>query len=199
MERRSEGRSLETARRLTGRCRRTKASIAALPLAFPAECLYRSAGCVWCRENMRLGLALLVAVLGVPSSAGSSALLESLPDTAIFRGCGCTFTGLSSAGAKQVVFSSNYEGVARVSVGGAVVELAAIRADAECSPSRVGGRCVLKYQDNSVTVVIKARATWVCPEGEDAEACEVVRLRGQLSGHMIGRKEVVEVQGECGC
>ena len=98
-----------------------------------------------------------------------------------------------------VVFSSNYEGAARVASAGGVIQLSGSRPDVDCRPSRVGAGCVLKYRSEQVRVTVKAKATWVCPRDDDSESCEVVRLTGQMTGRTGTAEETVDVQGECGC
>ena len=135
------------------------------------------------------------------STGASDHHLNAIPTPAVYHGCGCTFSSIQetpgvSAG---VLFSSNYEGTAHVNPDGRLTTLTARRADRRCSPSRIGGRCTLRYDAENVRVTIKATATWVCPENDDDESCEVVRLRGILSARMGGAVESHEVEGECGC
>jgi len=140
---------------------------------------------------------MLTALLGSTPGLGASSL-GVLPEPSVFIGCGCAFTRLPSLNdLSAVVFSSEYEGSARVVVGGKVTELAAIRPDSACWPSRVGGRCRLKYRNTEATVLIDGRATWVCPD--DEESCEVVRLVGKMTLHLGNHREVIEVHGDCGC
>ncbi len=141
-------------------------------------------------------LAMLITLAPSPELGGAS--LGVLPEKAVFTGCGCSFTTMPSVvDLSAIVFSSEYEGTGRVVLGGRITELVAIRPDAGCWPSRVGGRCRLKYRNAEATVVIDARATWVCPE--DDESCEVVRLAGRLTTHIGNQQEVIEVHGDCGC
>ena len=141
-------------------------------------------------------LAMLITLASTPELGGAS--LGILPEKAVFTGCGCSFTTMPSVNdLSAIVFSSEYEGTGRILIGGVIIELAAIRPDAACWPSRVGGGCRLKYRNGETTVVIDARATWVCPA--DDESCEVVRLVGKLTTHIGNQQEVIEVHGECGC
>src|SRR5262245_51492564 len=146
-------------------------------------------------------LACLLSVDAARVESTTGSLFQPLPESSVYDGCGCTFrrAGDGSPSNAPTVFSSNYEGVARIATAEGVIELMATRADVTCSPSRVGGRCTLKYRNDELRIFIKARATWVCPEGDEFESCEVVQLRGQMAGQAIGVEEVVEVQGECGC
>ena len=57
----------------------------------------------------------------------------------------------------------------------------------------------MKYRGSDARVVIKARATWVCPADDTAESCEVVRLGGWMAGGAGELEESIEVNGECGC
>lgn len=148
-------------------------------------------------------IALAAALAGQvgPSTPVARSLFEPIPPASVFSGCGCSFTtaGDSSTPEGPVVFSSNYEGVARIALPGGIIQLSATRPDVACRPSHVGGRCVLKYRGNDVRVLIKARATWVCPTDDESESCELVRLSGRMSGQAGGVEATVEVQGECGC
>jgi hypothetical protein len=140
---------------------------------------------------------LAVAMLLVALGAGD--LFQPVPPSSIYRGCGCKFLHAEAAGTDQVIFTSNYEGAARIQAGGQVLELQATRPDSACRPARVGARCVLKYRGDIASIVLKARATQVCPAGDVSESCEVVSLEGQLSGRIGEVEEVLDVHGECGC
>ena len=137
----------------------------------------------------------------VLSDSARQPLFEPLPPASVFTGCGCTFsTRPDSAGSEAaVLFSSDYKGSARIASRGAVIQLLADRPDTDCRPSRVGSRCILKYRSSDARVVIKARATWVCPADDTSESCEVVRLGGRMAGGADDLEESVEVNGECGC
>ena len=144
--------------------------------------------------------ALVFVFLLQDSASAHSALFESLPETAYFSGCGCFFQrGVTPIDSTSVVFASNYEGSARIAADGEVIELSEGRPDASCRPQRVGGRCVLKYRHGDLKVTLKVRATWICPPGDASESCEVVRLAGQISGHVGEIGETIDVHGECGC
>lgn len=140
---------------------------------------------------------LVLTLLATPGSApgASPALFAPLPASSVFAGCGCTFA--DAAAPASVLFTSNYERSARVMVGSKVVELSATRPDVACAPARIGDRCALKYRNEQLRVVIKTRATWVCPD--DSESCEVVRLEGHMVGQTAEGERSVEVRGECGC
>ena len=140
---------------------------------------------------------LTFLLLAAPASGSVVAppLFAPLPASSVFSGCGCSFA--DAAAAESVLFSSNYEGAARVMGGPGVAELSATRPDSACDASRLGDRCVLKYRNEQLRVVIKVRAIWVCPD--DSESCEVVRLEGQMLGRTAEGEKSVEVRGECGC
>jgi len=146
-------------------------------------------------------LGVLLSSLPAIAEPLDQALIEPLPASAAFRGCGCTFTSpaVSSAPEAAIVFSSNYDGSARIASRGAIVDLTATRPDVDCQPARAGGRCALKYRGNGLRVVIKARATWVCPDDDTSESCEVVRLSGQMTAQVADVERTVEVSGDCGC
>src|SRR5262245_8052084 len=133
----------------------------------------------------------------VVAGVGSTEL-GVLPKSAVFTGCGCSFTTLPDPpDLSAVVFSSEYEGSGRVLLGGKIVDLAAVGPAEKCWPSRLGGQCRLKYRGDEVIIVIDARATWICPK--DDESCEVVQLKGKLTTHVGDDHSVIEVHGECGC
>ena len=148
---------------------------------------------------------LLLVGLAAPQSNDSAAdaagLFQSLGPSSVYRGCGCTFSRAAEASGTEgpVLFSSNYEGAARIAVGGSLVTLSAARPDRDCWPSNIGDRCVLKYHGDKIRVVIKVQATWVCPTSDESESCEVVRLHGKMTGRGGDTDGVVEIVGECGC
>ena len=148
-----------------------------------------------------LGFVLVLASQPAPSDSVHQVHFAPLPPQSAFSGCGCMFTArpASAPSGPAILFSSNYEGAARVAWNGAVIQLTADQPDTDCRPSRVGGRCTLKYRGADIRVEIKSRATWVCPAGDASESCEVVRLSGQMRGRVGELSESVEVSGECGC
>jgi hypothetical protein len=143
----------------------------------------------------------IAALLVSQPAISSGQLIEPVDRAMVYSGCGCMF-GPPPPGTEAnatVFFSSNYDGAARVKVGGNVVTLTAAKPDSKCSPSEVGGRCTLDYRGDNLRVILKLRATWVCPANDESESCEVVRLRGQLSAKSEQGEQVVDVEGSCGC
>ena len=148
-----------------------------------------------------LGLVVVLASQPNPSDAVEQFHFEPLTPQSIYRGCGCMFSASPAATGSEpaVLFSSNYEGAARVAWNGIVIQLTADRPDKDCNPARVGGRCTLKYRGADLRVKITSRATWVCPAGDASESCEGVRLSGRITGKVGELSESVEVSGACGC
>lgn len=152
------------------------------------------------RVSARLS-TLLVACMAVTGVSSSDAPVGVLDSESIFLGCGCEFSETAPDEPEQraPLFSSDYEGQARVRVDGRVLDLTAVQPDTECLPhaARVGDSCVLKYRVEGTTVMVDVRATWVCPPTD--EACEVVRLRGSMTISDAGRDLIFQVAGTCGC
>jgi hypothetical protein len=146
-------------------------------------------------------MPIFVAFIALLAAAGSggSQLVQPLEPGSVFLGCGCAFNLLPKAPESEVasVFSSNYEGAARIRSYGRVVALSADRPDTACRPGHVGDRCTLTYRSPDMQVTLNLRATEVC--AVEDESCEVVRLHGQLKARGAGSQVTVEVEGECGC
>jgi len=153
---------------------------------------------------MRAGVVALGVLLSTQvgvTGVTNSGLFHPLPPAQVYSGCGCSFSQLTHDSGREgpVLFSSNYEGSARIASSGGVIQLLGGRSDVECRPPRVGAGCVLKYQADQVRFTVTVKATWVCPSGDEYESCEVVRLQGQMTGRIGKAEDTVEVRGDCGC
>jgi hypothetical protein len=128
-------------------------------------------------------------------------LLHGLASSDIYTGCGCTFSRVQKGDSKnsEVLFSSDYDGKARVRTEAGVVVLEAMASDRDCQPKSIGDECVLTYRRHDLEVRLTAQASWVCPSDEQVESCEIVRLTGRLVGHQGEYSQSVDVEGECGC
>lgn len=142
--------------------------------------------------------AFLLAVSILLTTSAMSPLLVFAPLEAdnVFSGCGCAFSVPDPEGG--IVFSSNYEGIARVRVDGTLHTLDAIQHDIDCRPASVGDTCLLKYAYDVLAVILDVEATWVCPPDGD-EACELTRLRGQMTGQIDDAESTLDIASECGC
>jgi hypothetical protein len=140
----------------------------------------------------------MVQALAEPNF-GAVGLVETLGPESVYSGCGCTFRRVSQSSNVEgpVIFSSNYEGSARIATGSGAVTLSATKADTECEASALGDHCVLKYRAADIQVEIKVRATWVCPS--EHESCDVTRFRGQMTTRRGAQKEKLDIEGDCGC
>lgn len=145
-----------------------------------------------------LGVSAMTQALA-GSTSGAAKLVEPLAPGSVYSGCGCTFRRVGPSADLQgpIVFSSNYDGSARIATGSGAVTLSATKPDSECAVSELGDHCVLDYRVENIRVEINVRATWVCPT-ED-ESCEVTRFRGQMTTRQGAQEERLDVEGDCGC
>lgn len=68
-----------------------------------------------------------------------------------------------------------------------------------CWPEKVGDPCRQVFLGDNLEVVVDVAATWVCPDDDRDESCEVAHFQGRMTVRSGEEGDQVEVEGSCGC
>lgn len=109
---------------------------------------------------------------------------------------GCAWTARSDEIGTGFVFLGEYGGPkALMNFDGIDVELALV--DEKGALVSVGDTLERRFRGPGVAVDATFRATWVCPDHDDA--CEVTRFEVLIRVAKDGRRQLVRGQGDVGC
>jgi len=153
---------------------------------------------------IRFRMAMLVVPLlltGALVNPPSQALVQPLANQKVEGGCGCSFASSAARTSteRSVIFFAELDGPAWANIAGSDVKLSSIQAAPPCCLQKVGDKVSMRYRGNGAEVVIKANVTWTCKSEPAGESCELFRLRGKLTAITEAAREVLDVNGECGC
>jgi|SRR5882724_1422984 len=149
-----------------------------------------------------VALALSLACVALAAeSAKKPSTIRPVGSRHILPGCGCSFIRKESPKHKndEWIFSSTQGGPAWMNIAGTDVKLEPLDPNTDGMLHRLGDGCVMRYRAEGISVSIEVRATRVCSQAKGDESCEVTKLDGKLSLDAHDTKEVVPIEGDCGC
>ena len=126
-------------------------------------------------------------------------LINAIPEKDIEYGCSCSYS-LKSVGTSknQFIFISDIGfGNAIMNINGKTVKIIPVDIYDIPKNAKVGDKFLQRYHYENIQLVFENTIKFVCPP--DDEGCEVVRFDSKLTVEDGRKKEVYQVQGDCGC
>jgi hypothetical protein len=141
--------------------------------------------------------ALVLLVLTSAAFAGDSIQLHPLNENRV-DGSGCSFWLSGTDGAKDYL-QWDFLSEGWVNFGAEDIQLSLLKDQQEPYPqgqTSLGRNHELSFAAPRITVVVRAKVTWVCPE--DDEACEAWHEAGEIQANFGGKTFSAPVNGICG-
>lgn len=111
---------------------------------------------------------------------------------------GCSWIAHSAALGKGYVFLAKYD-LSRIlmNIDGADIKLELVSTEGRLDT--LGSVLNMVYRTEGVVVRASYTATWVCPETNQSESCEVTRFDATYEVSKGSRRQLVHAIGEVGC
>ena len=126
-------------------------------------------------------------------------LINAIPEKDIEYGCGCSYSLKSNGISKDhIIFMSDIGfGNALMNINGKTVKIIPVGFEDIPKNAKIGDKFLQRYHYESIQFSFENTINFVCTP--DDEGCEVVKFDSKLTVEDGPKKEVYQVQGDCGC